>query len=1596
MPVHILDTLAWRNDWVSRLRRLTLGRLLQSLLLSLSVLCGQTALAQAAVSEYEEQGQLLRSSQKVPAQGPELFGDQVSLYNGAVEFSQTDLDLPGNSKLPLHVVRRYSTGAARVATGHFGDWDLELPQIRGVFSKVNGWDVSDANDAPALRTKRCTLFSAPSAAKTQTRQALVPPEDFWQGTHLRVPGAGEMELLQRVAGGTPAPADGLAYPLLTKAGWALRCLPNLRHGDGEGFVALAPDGTQYLFDWLVARAHPSLQFSVSLRGADLASAGGIHANGKSPQMTGAPDDQPRVAMGQLLARQEYFLFPTEVSDRFGNWVRYQFNPANPWQLLAITASDGRAVNFTYNGGTGGLVQTVSTGGRQWRYTYSGNTLVAVTRPDGSSWAYSGANLQFNPRFIEAPRYCLAAGSVVGSALVRTMVHPSGARGDFALAQVVRGRSHVAPSCPTPMGSMTNWYPVFYPALALARKTISGPGLPAQTWTYQWGPANGSVRPCSTCPDTVTLDVVDPRGHTTRYTHGNRWNVNEGQLLRVDEGWTGSTALRSTAYRYHAPQAGPYPDPAGMPITGRGDSWMASRHTPLDQRLTSQQAASFQWEATAFSTWAKPTGERSWSSLGFTRSRSIAYHDNLARWVLGQVRSVVDSSLPGQPMLVHDYDPATALPVARWAFGLKQESFSYHPDGNLHARVDAGGRATYHLNYKLGLPQNVVHADGTTEAVTVNDRGLITSHTNAAGTTRQFSHDTMDRLATVVHPTESWGSYHPTLFSLEQVAVAEQGVPAGHWRQTIATGQARTVRVFDALWRPLLETQVDLSRPDSTRSEVQRRWDIDGRMVFESRPQRAISAFDSVLPGRAWAYDALGRETLHTQDSELGPLRTTTAHLPGLQQRVTNPRGHATTLSFQAFDRPQDAAIIGVQAPEGVSVAISRDVFDKAVSVARGGAGLSVVRRYVYDAHQRLCKTIEPESGATVQAYDAAGNIAWTASGLSLPGTGSCDHAAAPALRKVHHSHDARNRLLDTVHGDGSPSVQRRYTPDGLLQQIVSLDPVNPITWNYSWNKRRLLVGEQRVWWPGVVGPGQGWVFSHGIDAYGHVATQSDPWGVVSLAPDALGQPTQVSGYASEVRHHPDGSLEGYTLANGIRHSVEQNLRGMPALWQHSGVVRDRLSYDANGNVSAIVDELGGGTTRSMSQYDGLDRLTRADGPWGSASFSYDTLDNLVASTVGARWLNHQFDRVTNRLVGLSGSQSMGIDYDANGNVAARGTQRFQFDVGNRMQAAVGLASYVYDGHGRRSIVHQAGGVDRHQAYTLDGKLRFEYRPNEGHRRHVYLGGRVIAQTYDDGSVLAVHTDMLGSPVARSNAAGAVVSRTRYEPFGATLAGSTVPLDLGYTGHANDPETGLVYMQQRYYDPTAGRFLSVDPVVADAKTGRSFNRYAYAENNPYRYTDPDGRDTNPVTGESRILDRDLRTNASNPDVGKFGFTRSAANWNKGFHGGVDLRAPVGTDLKASISGVVTATKDFEGSKEGNMVTISGSGDNKGVSVSMMHLSGMSVKSGDKISEGQVIGKSGDSGNAKGLPGAEAHVHMSVKVEGKTVDPQAHFNRQKENY
>ncbi|MCD9008264.1 RHS repeat-associated core domain-containing protein [Luteimonas sp. XNQY3] len=121
-----------------------------------------------------------------------------------------------------------------------------------------------------------------------------------------------------------------------------------------------------------------------------------------------------------------------------------------------------------------------------------------------------------------------------------------------------------------------------------------------------------------------------------------------------------------------------------------------------------------------------------------------------------------------------------------------------------------------------------------------------------------------------------------------------------------------------------------------------------------------------------------------------------------------------------------------------------------------------------------------------------------------------------------------------------------------------------------------------------------------------------------------------------------------------------------------------------------------------------------------------------------------------------------------------------------------------------------------------------------------------------------HTDALGSPVAVTDSNRAVLERTEYEPYGRP-ANRAARNGMGYTGHVEDAATGMVYMQQRYYDPGIGRFLSTDPVTALSNPVGMFNRYKYAANNPYKYIDPDGR-CEMITG-SRICSGGAGNNVS---------------------------------------------------------------------------------------------------------------------------------------
>ena len=371
------------------------------------------------------------------------------------------------------------------------------------------------------------------------------------------------------------------------------------------------------------------------------------------------------------------------------------------------------------------------------------------------------------------------------------------------------------------------------------------------------------------------------------------------------------------------------------------------------------------------------------------------------------------------------------------------------------------------------------------------------------------------------------------------------------------------------------------------------------------------------------------------------------------------------------------------------------------------------------------------------------------------------------------------------------------------------------------------------------------------------------------------------------------SCAGFTYGNGIVHTLTRNARGLPEeskdAYGSTKFLDDVYDYDAVGNVAAITDgatNQGQHGNRTMT-YDGLDRLTDVVSPmYGTAGvhYSYDVLDNLVHTIAVNRdqWLCYdQFNRLSNVKDGgdcSTGNTILGLGYDAQGNLNNWNGKLHNFDYGIRLRSVTDVESYRYDAHGHRIRACTPSAGLLYSLYSHAGQLLWQRDSRSSKRReYIHLNGSLVAErTRPIGSTAETityqHTDALGTPVLKTSAGRVILERREYEPYGKLL---NLPLESGpgYTAHDTDPDTQYTYMQQRYYDSRVGRFWSVDPVTVDS-VGGNFNRYWYANNNPYRFTDPDGRES---VGEM-IDRRAMEAAISGNNASTYGWAVASVAWS----------------------------------------------------------------------------------------------------------------------
>jgi RHS repeat-associated protein len=224
---------------------------------------------------------------------------------------------------------------------------------------------------------------------------------------------------------------------------------------------------------------------------------------------------------------------------------------------------------------------------------------------------------------------------------------------------------------------------------------------------------------------------------------------------------------------------------------------------------------------------------------------------------------------------------------------------------------------------------------------------------------------------------------------------------------------------------------------------------------------------------------------------------------------------------------------------------------------------------------------------------------------------------------------------------------------------------------------------------------------------------------------------------------------------------------------------------------------------------------------------------------------HQPHTLTATSGGAAGNTSYG--YDAAGNMTSRqagqGNQTLAWNDASQLTGVTGSTSgnstFKYDANGSLLVQADPGATTLY----LPGEqltLNTSTQTVTGSRSYPLPGGGTATRTGTGSTAVTFSIcDQHNTPTLYLDYAGATPTWRRYTPYGEPRGGSvTAPDNHGFLNKPMDTATALTVVGAREYDPTLGRFVSVDPVL-ESKDPLQLNGYSYAGNNPMTKTDPTG-------------------------------------------------------------------------------------------------------------------------------------------------------------
>ncbi len=734
-------------------------------------------------------------------------------------------------------------------------------------------------------------------------------------------------------------------------------------------------------------------------------------------------------------------------------------------------------------------------------------------------------------------------------------------------------------------------------------------------------------------------------------------------------------------------------------------------------------------------------------------------------------------------------------------------FAYNADGQMTSQTQGGGagatvtpRTTSYAYDGDGNQTSVTDARGYTKTTAFNADDEPTLVTNPLGDATLTCYDGVGNV------TQTVPAIGVAASSLTP-ASCPTSFPSGYGNR-LATDATSTT--YDALGEKTIVATP--APPGLTGYETTTyAYDPGGRLTSVMAPPTSIST------------GAAGDVTDYTYDAA-GELLTTTVGAGTVSAATTSycydPNGNRTA----------------VVAPDGnvttVATCATASPFQTTSSNQTG---------YLYDSLGELVNQDAPATSAapsgqvTTYTYDPAGNQLTSTNANAVTST----RAYTPL-----------NQLASVTYSDGTHSVQYTYDANGNMTGMIdasgttnnTYDPFGELTsttdgagntTSYSYDLDGDTTG---ITYP--LGSGATWTTSDTVTyTYDHA--------------DQLASVTDFNGHSSVVATSADGLPTSETLGgSGDTLSTIYAPNNAPAsisLSNSSSTLQQFAYSDApSGAIASETDLPASSYSPANYGYNAQSQVTQdTPGSQAAKSYSLDTSGNLTTLPTGASATYNAGSQVTSST--LSGTTTS-YAYDAAGNrtgesVGGTASMTATYNGANQLtsynDSGANVSSVTYNGLGLRTeeTVTPSGASPSTNSFVWNTTTTVPYLLQDSGNAYIYsTSGTPFEQVnLSTGALTYLVSDALGSVRGTVNSSGALTATTSYDAWGnpETPGGLSSFTTIGFAGGYVGSD-GLYYFIHRYYDPTTGQFVSVDPLVATTNAP-----YAYVGDNPVNGIDPLG-------------------------------------------------------------------------------------------------------------------------------------------------------------